>query len=547
MSFFAEAGGLGTNFGPFDTLIVVAYLSVSLVIGLVVRRFVSDMTTYIAAGRSVGRWLGLASLTGTELGLITVMYSAEKGFKGGFAAFHIAVIAGIVTFLVGATGFIIVPLRRHQVLTIPEYYGCRFGRRTQILGGLMLALGGILNMGLFLKVGSMFIVGVTGMSKHGWALPVVMTSLLALVLVYTVLGGMISVIITDYIQFVILAFGMLAATGLSIVWLGWDTIFSTVEAVKGEAGFDPFSESGVFGADYVMWMTFLGIVSCAIWPTSVARALAMEDEAAVRSSYRWSSISFTIRFLLPYFWGICALVFFMTKAPDLAERFGLGEGGANSTETAMNALYAMPIYLGKLLPTGLLGLVVAAMIAAFMSTHDSYLLCWASVIVQDIVAPLRQREFTATQRVMATRIVIVLIGIWIWAWGLFYEGGDDIWDYMAITGAIYFTGAFAVLVGGLYWRSGSSAGAFGALLAGCTAVFGLKPIRIPLGQSILSAMGRPSGVEEAEAFLTSQRVGLAAVLLTLAVFVLLSLCLPDRDEAAASVAGGGRRGEGVVG
>ena len=136
---------------------------------------------------------------GTELGLITVMYSAEKGFKGGFAAFHIAVLAGIVTFVIGVTGFIVAPLRQAGVLTIPEYYGLRYGKRTQILGGVILAFGGILNMGLFLKVGSMFIVAVTGLSDQGWALPAVMTALLALVLIYTVLGGMISVIVTDYI------------------------------------------------------------------------------------------------------------------------------------------------------------------------------------------------------------------------------------------------------------------------------------------------------------------------------------------------------------
>jgi len=526
------ASDLATNFGRFDALIVIGYLSISLVVGLAVRRFVRDMATYIAADRSVGRWLGLASLTGTELGLITVMYSAEKGFKGGFAAFHIALVAGIVTWLVGATGFIIVPLRRHGVLTIPEYYGKRFGRRTRILGGIMLALGGILNMGLFLKVGSMFIVGVTGMSESGWALPLVMTALLGLVLLYTVLGGMISVILTDYIQFVVLAFGMLLATGLMIGHLGWDVMFSTVESHMGRRGFDPLVMDGGFGPGYVAWMALVGVVSCAVWPTSVARALAMEDERAVRSSYRWSSISFMIRFLIPYFWGIGALVFLLTQAPDLAARFGLAASSGAGGES-IDALYAMPVFLGKLLPAGLLGLVTAAMIAAFMSTHDSYLLCWASVIVQDIVAPLRGDVATAAERVRWTRITIVLIGAYIWAWGLFYRGGDDVWDYMAITGAVYFTGAFAVLVGGLYWPRGSSAGAFCALLAGCSAIFGLEPLRIPLGRFLLAAAGRPAGVDEASQWLTSQRVGLGSVALTVVVFVVVSLLVPDRPESAA--------------
>ncbi|MAE65395.1 MAG: hypothetical protein CMJ18_14075, partial [Phycisphaeraceae bacterium] len=193
-----------TNFTPFDWIIVGVYLLVSVVIGVLARKYIANMADYVTAGRAIGTALGVATMTGTELGLITVMYSAQKGFVGGFAAFHIAVVAGIVTFVVGISGFFVYRLREMEVLTIPEFYERRFGRPTRIIGGIMLAFGGILNMGLFLKVGSMFIVGITGMSSEGAALPIVMTVLLVLVLIYTVLGGMISVVITDYIQFVVL-------------------------------------------------------------------------------------------------------------------------------------------------------------------------------------------------------------------------------------------------------------------------------------------------------------------------------------------------------
>ena len=82
---------------------------ISLGIGLFVRRFVKSMDDFVCAGRGLGVCLGIATLTGTELGLITVMYNAEKGFSGGFAAFHIALAAGVVTLFVGLTGFIIGP------------------------------------------------------------------------------------------------------------------------------------------------------------------------------------------------------------------------------------------------------------------------------------------------------------------------------------------------------------------------------------------------------------------------------------------------------
>ena len=75
-----------------------------------------------------------------------------------------------------------------------------------------------------------------------------MLVLLVLVLFYTIMGGMISVVIADYVQFVILSFGLLLATGLAIVKLGWGNIFTSMIELKGEAGFNPFmAESFVRG------------------------------------------------------------------------------------------------------------------------------------------------------------------------------------------------------------------------------------------------------------------------------------------------------------
>jgi SSS family solute:Na+ symporter len=65
-----------TNFTAFDWGIVVLYLVASLAIGLLARRYVRSMASYIGAGRQVGTWLGVATMTGTELGLVTV-YGAK--------------------------------------------------------------------------------------------------------------------------------------------------------------------------------------------------------------------------------------------------------------------------------------------------------------------------------------------------------------------------------------------------------------------------------------------------------------------------------------
>ena len=92
-----------------------------------------------------------------------------------------------------------------------DIYHLRFGKKVRVLGALILVLGGILNMGLFLKVGAIFIQTIFGLDPNGQVLIFIMLGLLVLVLVYTISGGMISVIITDYIQYIILSISFLIA------------------------------------------------------------------------------------------------------------------------------------------------------------------------------------------------------------------------------------------------------------------------------------------------------------------------------------------------
>ena len=508
-----------TNFTPLDWVVVILYPLISVGIGIYVRKFIKNMRDFVTAGRNLGLWLGIATMTGTELGLITVMYSAQKGFSGGFAAFHIAVAAMIATFMVGLTGFIVFRLREMRVLTIPEFYEKRFDRKTRILGGIMMVFGGVLNMGLFLKVGSMFIVGITGLSAASWALPAVMIFLITLVLVYTVMGGMISVVIADYVQFVVLSVCLLTITFITISRLGWHNIFDTVQNAMGSAGFDPTIAENGFGWEYILWMFFLGLVGCAIWPTAVARALSMKDPRTVKHQYMFTSVSYLIRFLIPYFWGISAFVFIMNEPSFKDLFFPAGYPPPESLPAGIEAvdnLYGMPFLFGKILPAGLIGLVTAGMLAAFMSTHDSYLLCWSTSLTQDVVAPIYKtmgKPLSSKRKVKLSRVFIVLLGGFVLYWGLFYSGDEDIWDYMAVTGAIYFTGAFALLLGGLYWRRASSTGAFMALIGGIGALAGLKPVQAFLGIDMSSA-----------------RVGLASIVATILLMVIGSLLFPDRKK-----------------
>jgi SSS family solute:Na+ symporter len=504
-----------TNFTPWDWVIVAAYLAGTVAIGLYVNRYIRSMDDYVVAGRSLKSYIAIATMIGTELGLVTVMYSAQKGFTGGFAAFHIGLIAGVGTLVIGLTGFIVVPLRESGVMTVPEFYQRRFGRGVRVFGGILLAGAGILNMGMFLKAGALFVTALTGLQDPMYV-NLVMTVLILLVLAYTILGGMVSVVITDYVQFIVLSFGMLLSCLLALKCLGWDALVTAVKESHGVAGFDPF-DTGGFGPSYIMWMIFTaGIVSGAVWPTSLMRACAVENTKTVKQLYVWSSIGFLIRMLLPNFLGICALAY-MWHDPTWHQIF-FTPGGAPVDDQELT-MQAMPLFLSQILPAGVIGLVAAGMLAAFMSTHDSYLLCWSSVLVQDVAAPLLGERLSTKGRLMLARVLIFLIGMFLLIWSLWYPLGQDLWDYMAVTGAIYFTGAFALLGAGLYWKRASRVGAYLALAAGGCAVLALGKVKETVG---LAAVEKMLNVE-----ISSEHIGLFTAALAVVLMVVGSLLFPD--------------------
>src|SRR4030043_355220 len=288
-----SALGIETNFSNLDWCIVIGYLIAIVSIGVYIRKYIASATDFMVAGRGLKTFLAIATMIGTELGLVTVMYSSQKGFTGGFAAFHIAFASAIVALVVGLTGFFVVPLRRMNGMTIPEFYEKRFGHGVRILGGAILAFSGILNMGMFLKAGSIFVMGITGMTSD-YELKIIMSVLLGIVLLYTSLGGMVSVVVLDYIQFIVLSFSLLATSVFAIRYLGWSNIIDTVSQLKGEAGFNPFDSEG-FGTSYVIWMFFLGLVNCAIWQTAVIRACSAENTKTVKRLYTFASVGWLIR------------------------------------------------------------------------------------------------------------------------------------------------------------------------------------------------------------------------------------------------------------
>lgn len=433
------------NFGYVDWIILIAYLVFTLAVGFWVKRYVEDLRGYMVADRRVKVALGVATIEATEIGIITFMYFGELGYVAGFSCFIIGLCGMFAYMLVGKTGFIIAALRRYEVMTIPEFYEMRYSRRVRLIGGIVLFLGGVLNMGIFLKFDGIFLSEVLGFGDR--AIAVIMVVMMVVVISYTVLGGMFSVVVTDFIQFVVLALGMLIATVSILVNVDLYQISDAVVQNLGNAGVNPVTNPR-FGWMFIIWVLVSNIAAAALWQPGASKALASESPEVAKKVFAYASLSFAGRAMIPMFWGVAALALL----------------GPNESSTA-----AMPKLLGIVTPRGFLGLLVAGMLAASMSTYSAYLLAWSSVGTRDVVACLRERDFSDRTTIWLIRLFATVIGIFLLVFGLWYQIPDTAYQYLFITGAMYTAGALGCVAAGIYWSKANSIGAYSALILGALA------------------------------------------------------------------------------
>jgi SSS family solute:Na+ symporter len=442
-----------TNFSLFDGGIIGLYLLATMAAGIAVRKYVGKVEHFLLAGREMNLYLGIASLAATEFGIVTCMYTAQNGYDMGFAGSTPGILQALAMLVVGLTGFCVKPLRDSGVMTIPELFLNRYGSRIRWLSGVVIVLGGLLNMGVFLRMGGEFIITVAGMPttisffgiQVGY-LEFMMTILLLAVATYTILGGMLSVLVTDFLQFVVMSIGLLAVTILILVKIGWQPLADAVSVHYGAGGFNPFVHPKM-GWPYVVFNAMLQCAVVITWQTTIQRLLAAKDAKTGMKIYTRTSFFFVCRFLIPGIWGIAALA---TLAP-----------GAVGEDT----IKAMPLFLSTFVPAGLMGILIAAMLAADMSTDSSYMLTWGSVIYNDIMAPFR-KNWSDRRGLLWNRFIVAVIGIFLLFYGLWYPLQGDLWTYLGITGTIYMSSMSTLLIACCYWRRANNWGAAGAILLG---------------------------------------------------------------------------------
>jgi SSS family solute:Na+ symporter len=446
---------MATHFSALDWAIVLVYVLATLATGLYGRKFVGGIADFLVAGRELGLYIGIATLAATEIGTITFMYYAELGYKTGYAAFINGLIAGLVMIIIGRTGFIVRRLRAMKLMTVPEFFEVKFSRRLRIFTGILVGIGGILNMGVFLRVEGTFLAIISGIPLTH--IKAVMTAILLLELVYTVLGGMVSIVITDFIQFIALSVGTILVTIWSIHAAGLGHMYNAVKQTMGGAGFSPLTNSQ-YGLAYIFFQVLVWLAVHTCWQTTAMRTFSTKSPEVSKKVFSWAGFIFLGRGMMPMMWGIAALALL----------------GPNQ-----NSLEAMPRMLATVLPSGVLGLVVAGMLAATMSVNSSYLLGWSSILSQDIILPLRRRPMNSRQQVMLNRVANIFVSIFVMVWGLWYTLPGPTYFYLNMTASIYLSGTLVTVFAGLYWKRATVLGGYLAMAGGAIATIAFFFFKAP--------------------------------------------------------------------
>jgi SSS family solute:Na+ symporter len=453
------------HFTIIDWAIILIYLLGTLVAGLQGRKYISGVSDFLVAGRELGTFVSIGTLAATEIGTVTFMYYAELGYRTGFASFINGLIAAIVMISIGRTGFVVRRLRELRLMTMPEYFEARYSRNLRVLTGILVATGGILNMGVFLKVEGTFLVLISGIPLN--YLKEAMTAILLLELIYTVLGGMVSIVITDFIQYVALSIGTVIVTLYSIHVVGWGNMYATVATTMGAQGFSPILNPE-YGWTYMIFLTLSCLAGDTCWQTIAMRTFSTRDSETSRKVFLWTGFIYLGRGMMPMLWGIAALAML---GPHL------------------NSLEAMPMMLSKILPAGVLGLVVAGMLAATMSVNSSYLLGWSSIVAQDIVLPLRREPLSSRAQVLLNRATNIFVSLFVLFWGLWYKLPGPAYFYLTITATIFLGGTFAAVIAGLYWKRANARGAYFAMIAGALGAVGFFFFHVSTGWAGIGSFG----------------------------------------------------------
>ncbi len=443
-----------------DYIILAGFFVVMLAIGILYASRMHDLGDFFSGSHQVPWWLAGISLYMTTFSAFTFVSYSAIAYKHGFVAvtvwwFSIPGCLLSAKYLAGRW-------RKASTTSPLEYLETRYGKFLRQgfswYGVPLIVLDDALKL---FVIGTMLTVSLgfeTSSSAMMWAIIISGTIIMG----YTLLGGLWAVMVTDFIQFIVMALAVLVLAPLATAKAGG---MSTILEKLPESFFQPTSDTYSW-AWLLSFSVVLALVYATKWPYVQRYYSARTEKDAKRVGYLVAALTFLGPPLL--FWPAVAARVFL---PEFALE------GAN-----LNEVY--PTLCRLLLPAGLMGIVIAAMFSATMSMLSSDYNALSSVITNDIIKRLFLKNASDKTLVRIARISTLFVGTVSLLLALLLansEGLNDLVKIMAKLFAVLLPPAALPMLAGLLTRRTSEAGAIAGFLLGAMCSVGAYFLSIQQG------------------------------------------------------------------
>jgi solute:Na+ symporter, SSS family len=470
------------HLSTLDWSILGGCFTVLLVAAIATNRYARSVSGFLAADRCAGRYLIAVSYGMAQLGVISLVWFWQQYYKVGFTSIWWGFMENPAMILIALSGWVVYRFRQTRALTMAQFFEIRYSRRFRVFAGLVAFLSGIINYGIFPAVAARFFIALCGLpmvtAVGPWEIPtfaLLMAVMLVTALFFVFLGGQVAVIVTDFLQGTFGQLVFLAVMLFLLATYSWSEIGETLLAApEGQSMVNPFDlgQEADFNAFYWVISVVVLFYGMLGWQGTSGYNAAAIDAHEAKMANILNGWRFRVLLLITLVLPICIRV--VMNSPDHASDAAAIEAiiAAQPLDGADPEVFAAevrtPAAASVMLPSGLLGLFAAALLGAFISTNDTYLHSWGSIFIQDVVLPFRKRPLSPRAHLWLLRTSILGVAIFAFVFSLLYTPNQYVAMFLALTGAIFVGGAGSAIIGGLYWKRGTTAGAWTAMIAGMT-------------------------------------------------------------------------------
>lgn len=473
---------MNTGFTFLDWLIVAIPALMIVWIGYITQKHVSGVSDFLSGRRLAGRYIVSVASGEAAIGLISMVGIFEKQYKSGFAIGFWGQLTAPIGMLLALTGFAIYRYRQTRAMTIGQFYEIRYSKGVRQVAGVVAWISGVVNFALFPAVGGRFIVyycrlplqvDILGLPVSTYGL--IMAIFLGLALAITLAGGQVTIMITDCAQ------GLFSYFGYAVVMIALFSLFSfdqfrdvLLARPPGESFINPF-DTGKLSTFNILFV-LIGLIGSIYNRISWQGAAGYNCAASSPHEQKMGNLLGTWRggYRGMMFMLIVIGAYTLMHHPDFAESASqvqtelvtrINFDNPATTETIRNQML-VPVAVRSMLPPGVVGAFAAIMLFLMVSTDTTYLHSWGSMLIQDIVLPFRRKPFKPKQQIKLIRLSIVAVAIFAWMFSFFFSQTTYILMFFQLTGSLYMGFAGSLILGGLYWKRGTTAGAYCAMAVG---------------------------------------------------------------------------------